>query len=443
MGKTGLKRKLGIGSLAGIVVANMIGAGIFTTSGLLMDNLPNPILILVLWLTGGFIALLGAVVYGKIGTYYPYAGGEYLYITRIFHPLPGFLSGWISFIVGFSAPVAASAIAFGEYFLNGLGTNFQQPENAIMFRKGLAIMIVVIFTLTHLGRIETSAGVQNILTFVKILLIIFLVTAGLLTGNGDHQRVFINSGLPGEFSGLKAAGLSLIWIMFAYSGWNASSYLGSEIKNPDRNLPLSLLIGTGLVIILYLALNYLFVYAIPIEQMKGVLAVGSLAARQLFGAAVERIFSLFVAIALLSSISAFIILGPRIYYAMAENGHFFSFAGKIHPRARVPYYSVIIQSTISIIMILTGTFDQILTYMGFSLSIFPVITAFGIFFIKDKDNPPGMLYKTAAALFIILFLIILFLTLAERPVESLIAVAIVLTGIPVYFRVKKSKLRDY
>jgi len=278
-----LKKSLGPVTLSNIVVANMIGAGIFTTSGLLLRDLGHPLLMLALWLLGGLIALCGVLSYGELGAAFPRAGGEYYFLSRLFHPLAGFLSGWVSFFVGFSAPIAASAVGFSEYLARAFPA-LDQPLNLgftvppVVTKKALAMSIILLFTLIHVRGLKPGARVQNVLTAGKVVLILFLVVIGLASGKGHWQHLTAGDWLPADFSSLKVIGLSLMWIMFAYSGWNASAYLGSEIKNPRRDLPLSLLLGTAVVILLYLSLNLLFIYAIPPAEMKGVISVGGLAA---------------------------------------------------------------------------------------------------------------------------------------------------------------------
>jgi APA family basic amino acid/polyamine antiporter len=243
---------------------------------------------------------------------------------------------------------------------------------------------------------------------------------------------------------LKAAGLSLMWIMFAYSGWNASAYIGSEIQDPERNLPRSLLIGTGTVMLLYVMLNLLFIYAATPADMSGVIAIGGLAAGNLFGPEIQRLISLFIAFALLSSISAFIILGPRIYYAMARKGHFLRLAGRVHPVFKAPSGSIILQCCIALVMVLSGTFDQILTYMGFALGIFPLFAIAGIFKLRreGRSRSPIPLHPLVPVIYLTVSSAILLLAFFERPIESSIALGTVLTGIPVYYAFTRRKRRE-
>jgi APA family basic amino acid/polyamine antiporter len=422
--KTDLKRNLSLFTVTNIVIANMIGAGIFTTSGLLMQDLKHPFVMLILWIVGGLLALCGALSYGRLGAAMPNAGGEYIFLAKLYHPMAGFLSGWVSFIVGFSAPIAASSIGFSEYLYR---TNMFGDASPFLIKKLIAICIIVGFTFIHLKGLEMGARVQNYLTLLKIALLTGLIFFGFFSSNGDMRYLFQGDTYRFDFSGWKQLGLSLMWIMFAYSGWNAATYIGSEIKNPQKNLPRSLLLGTSLVILLYALINILYLYAIPPDEIQGVISIGGLAAAHLFGPSFEKILSVMIAFALLSSISAFIILGPRVYFAMAQNAHFFKFAAEVHPVTHVPAKSILIQGFMACIMVLSGSFDQILTYMGFSLGIFPILTIAGVFKLKH----PGNFF--IPLIYIVISSAILLLAYFERPVESSIAIFTVLIGIPAYW----------
>lgn len=439
-----LARKLGLFPLTNIVIANMIGVGIFTTAGLLMGVLNNPLLMLLLWGAGGLIAVFGALSYGELGAAFPSAGGEYIFLSKLYHPLLGFLSGWVSFIVGFSAPIAAASIGFSEYFTRAFPQFLDMSNTSgivapVLVKKVLSVSVILSFSLVHLKGIEYGTKIQNYLTILKVGMIVFLIAAGFTLGEGDFNHLYEGSRFTFDFAGWKSIGLSLMWIMFAFSGWNASTYIGSEIRNPNRNLPFSLLLGTGVVILLYICLNMLFIYAIPPEKMKGVIAIGGLAVDNLFGKSTANLFSLLISFALLSSISAFIILGPRVYYSMATEGYFFKFVSKVHPESNVPARAILLQSFISIVIVLSGSFDQILTYMGFSLGVFPIIAVMGVFRLrflgKSTNKLPG--YPLVQIIYILFGISMLLLAFLERPVEAVIAVTTVLSGIPVYFIFKK------
>jgi APA family basic amino acid/polyamine antiporter len=439
-----LERKLGLFPITNIVIANMIGAGIFITSGLLMEDLGNPLLLILLWIIGGIIALCGALCYSELGAAMPHAGGEYIFLSRLFNPLSGFLSGWISFFVGFSAPVAASAIGFTEYLtrafpqLLSLGV-FEGDFEATVLKKFYSIFAILAFTLVHLRGIKFGTRVQNLLTLLKIGLVAGLILIGFLFGKGSFDHFSQGQDFSFDFGGWKVIGLSLMWIMFSYSGWNASVYIGSEIKNPKKNLPRSLILGTGIVILLYLGLNLLYVYATAPEEMSGVISIGGLAVSNLFGKSFESLLSVLISFALLSSLSAFIILGPRVYYSMAKDGYFFKFASKVHSVYRVPSKSIMLQCLIAIIIVLSGSLDRILTYMGFSLGIFPILAVIGVFKLrrlkKSEYKMPG--FPVIPIIYILAGASILILGFLEAPLPSLIAILTVATGIPAYFIFKR------
>jgi APA family basic amino acid/polyamine antiporter len=445
MTENDLQRKLGLFPATNIVVANMIGAGIFTTSGLLMAGLNDPVLMLGLWVIGGIIALCGALSYGELGAAMPGAGGEYNFLSKLYHPLFGFLSGWVSFIVGFSAPIAASSMGFSEYFCRAL------PSIPIWFERAgildppqtktfLSVSVILIFTFIHYRGIKSGALVQNVLTILKVALIVFLLLAGFLSGKGDINNFNSVGGVSSGLAGWKTIGLSLMWIMFAYSGWNASTYLGSEIKNPSKILPRSLIYGTGIVMVLYLSINLLYVYGIKPEEMKGVISVGGLAMGNLFGQSADTLFSLLIAFALFSSLSAFIIIGPRVYYSMAKDGLFFKSIANIHPRFKVPSNSIILQCILALILVISGTFEQVLTYMGFSLGIFPILTVMGVFKLRNT-NPNALRmagFPYIQIIYVATGILILVLAFLERPLVSTIALGTVIAGIPAYYIFKKS-----
>jgi APA family basic amino acid/polyamine antiporter len=268
---------------------------------------------------------------------------------------------------------------------------------------------------------------------------LILLIAGFTSGKGDMSNFSKGGSVAPGLAGWKTIGLSLMWIMFAYSGWNASTYLGSEIKNPSKILPRSLLYGTGIVILLYLALNLLYIYGINPEKMKGVISVGGLAMGNLFGRSADIISSLLIAFALFSSLSAFIIIGPRVYYSMAKDGLFFKSVAKIHSKYMVPSNSILLQCIIAVILVLSGTFEQVLTYMGFALGIFPILTVFSVMKLrKNSENTIRLFgFPVTQLIYISTGLLILGLSYLERPIESSIAMLTVLAGLPAYYIFKK------
>ncbi|HAX95825.1 MAG TPA: amino acid permease [Prolixibacteraceae bacterium] len=443
-----LNRRLGYFPVYNIVVANIIGAGIFTTSGIILGEINHTAIMILIWLFGGLIAISGALSYSELGIAMPQAGGEYTFLSRLFHPSIGFLSGWVSFIAGFSAPIAASAIGFSEYFYRAIPLipntghwSNVSPESAKQF---LAISVIILFTAIHARGLSFGSRIQNFLTVMKIALLVLLILGGLFLGKGDWSHFSNNEPFIANLSGMKAGGLSLLWVMFAYSGWNAATYIGSEVKNPRKNIPKALITGTLTVVALYFLLNVFFVYAIPPDQMKGVVSVGGLAVANAFGVKAESIISLLISFALFSSLSAYLILGPRVYYAMSRDGYFFRSIARVTSRNHAPSRAILLQGALSIVMVVSGTFDQILTYMGFALGLFPLLAVAGIFKLR-KGNPtapsmPG--YPWVQIFFLTTSAGILTLSFIERPSESFIALITVLLGLPVYFYFREKSKKE-
>jgi len=386
--KDHLVRQLTLIPLFCIIVANMVGSGIFTTSGFIMRDVQNPLVMLLCWFIGGVLALTGALCYGELGAMFPEAGGDYVFLRESLGRRISFLSGWISLWVGFSAPIAAVAIAFGNYFNGALPTEIQNSGMPSI----LAVSIIVIFTWVHVKGLLFGAWMQNVITFAKILLILSLVGVGLTWGNGSFQHFDAPLSYSHIFSGNFAT--SLIFVSFAYSGWNACVYLGSEIKNAGRNIPTSIITATLFVILVYLLLNVLYVYAVHPDEMHGVVEIGSLAAAHLFGEKAGSLFGMVIAFCLLSTVSSMIMIGPRVYYAMARDKLFFNVFRGISRTHHVPSYAIILQGGISIALVLTSTFYALLMYVGFTLAIFSSLTVLGMMILRSKAPDRPRPYKT-------------------------------------------------
>jgi APA family basic amino acid/polyamine antiporter len=439
-------REIGAITATGIVVANMIGAGIFTTTGILAGLLPGPVWIIGCWALGGLIAIVGALCYAELATRMPEEGGEYVYLKRLYHPALGFLTGWTSFIVGFSVPIAASAMGFAEYTFANLIYRFGElsPALVALLSKLIAISVIVLFTGLHYLGVRLGGAVQNGLTVVKIIIVLGLATGGMLVGGGGINRLLSTSAEPTNLFGI---GTAMMLVMFAYSGWNASAYIAGEIRRPQRTLPISLLTGTVIVILLYLAINTFILNAVPYDDLKGTIAVVEVATVAALGIEVGSLLGLLVGVALLSSLSAFIMIGPRVYYAMAQDRMFFSFAAKVHPRFGVPGRSILIQGCIAVAMVTIGSFEQLLVYIGFALGIFPCLAVAGIFIarrrkIGDSTAVKVWGYPVTPVLFLVASLTLMAVAWINRPLESTAAIVTVLIGVPCYFlvaRVAKQK----
>ncbi len=274
----------------------------------------------------------------------------------------------------------------------------------------------------HRRGVRFGAKVQNGLTLVKIVGIALFVVAGFAFGKGDFGHLFQGSRLESNFIQYKSIGLSFLWIMFAYSGWNASAYIGSEIRTPKKNLPRSLILGTAIVVLFYLALNLLYIYAVPLNEVSGTASIGGLAAAKLFGRSSEQVVSVFIALALFSSLSAYVMLGPRVYFSMARDGCFFRFAAEIHPRYKTPSKSILFQGAIAGVMVLAGSFDQLLTYLGFALAIFPILAVLGVFKLRRQGMARKLTgFPLTPIFFIVTSLLMLVFSFLQRPFESLVA----------------------
>ncbi|MBU4204371.1 MAG: amino acid permease, partial [Acidobacteria bacterium] len=299
---TSIKRTISPATATALVVANMIGAGIFTTSGIMAAQLPGPAWILLCWLLGGLIAICGALSYAELATRMPYEGGEYVYLKKLYHPSLGFLTGWTSFFVGFSVPIAASAMAFSEYIFEGLQIQGLSPTDLMLIKKGSALILITVFTGIHYLGVHLGSRVQNILTAIKVIIVSGLALAGILLSGGRPVQL-LDFRVEGPFTGL-AFGTAMMLVMFSYSGWNASSYIAGELKNPRKTLPQSLVLGTVIVIVLYLALNLFIFQAVPYTEAKGTIAIVKQASISAFGDWMGNALSILVSLALLSSLSA-------------------------------------------------------------------------------------------------------------------------------------------
>jgi len=448
-----LLRQLGIGSATALVISNMIGTGILTTSGFLAGQLGSAKLVLLIWGVGAVCALAGAFCYSELGVNFPSSGGEYVYLTEAFGPTWGFMTGWISFFAGFSAPIAAAALAFSDY-LGHFSTSLRLDSARHVIGSGswelklgaaqaMASAIIVLFTVINCLGIRRTARVQNVLTSLKIVIILTFLIMGFAFGQGDWQN-FTQPAVRTSVTPIFAQFfVSLFYIYVSYSGWNAATYVAEELKHPARTLPLSLAYGTALVAALFIGLNVLFIYAVPLESMKGVVAVGGLAARHLFGPAVAGIFSAAMALSLLATVNAEITIGPRVYYAMAKNGAFFSMAAKVDPRWHTPVIAILCQGVCAVLMTVSP-FLNLLLYIGLLLNFFAVLSVGSLFIFRRRPGwqklaVVSFAYPLVPVFFVALGVWMTVLGVMLRPGISAIAVLTVAAGAAVYhFRLRKA-----
>lgn len=443
-----LRRSLGPYSAAMVIVANMVGTGIFTTSGFILAQVGSASLLLLCWLAGGVIALAGALSYAELGARYPQAGGEYVFLRQSFGPLWGFLSGWISLVVGFSAPIAAAAVAGSGYLLRawpsaaGWSLPLGFGSLALSGESLLALAILLGFTCLHAASLRVGVRVQNLLTGFKLLVLVGLIAAGLGAWDGGG---ILGQGLAAPGSAAGRVATALVFVSFAYSGFNAAAYLGGEIKNPQRNLPLALLAGTSLVTALYLLINLAYVSAVPLAQMAGIKEIGSLTAQALLGPLGGRVFSLLVALCLLSSLGAMTLTGPRIYYAMAKDRVFFSALGRVRPASGVPANAVWLQAAIAGVMVVSASFEALLFYIGFTLSLFTALTVAGLLVLRRRLGPPDTfrvpLYPWVPLLFILASAWIIIFSLAGDPWRALPGGLTLAAGVALYLVFRRRNRR--
>ena len=448
-----LLRQLGVVSATALVVSNMIGTGIFTTTGFLAGDLGSPSLVLWIWVAGAVFAFVGAMCYSELGVNLPSSGGEYVYLTEAFGPTWGFMTGWVSFFAGFSAPIAAAALAFSSY----LGYFFPalHPDNAPAiaghgdwtFRLGgaqwVACLLVLLFTILNAAGVQRAARVQNVLTVVKVLVIASFIVFGFAAGHGDMANFSQPAARDSSTPVAEQFAISLFWIYVAYSGWNAATYVAEELRHPARTLPIALAIGTALVAVLYVGLNFVFIYAAPLEVLKGRLAVGALAASRLFGPEVAGTFSALMALSLMATVNAMVTIGPRVYYAMAKNGAFLSSAAGIHPRWHTPVAAIAAQAVCAMLMTVTP-FPQLVIYIGFTLNFFAVLSVASLFLLRrrpgwKKIGVVSFCYPLVPLLFVAVGLWMILRGVELKPFVSLAAVVTIATGAVVYHLRLKSR----
>ncbi|HEU0124388.1 MAG TPA: amino acid permease [Bryobacteraceae bacterium] len=385
---TGLLRQIGLLGATALVFSNMIGTGIFTTSGYLAGDLGDPALVIAIWGAGALIALAGALCYSELGINFPSSGGEYVYLTEAYGPTWGFMDGWVSFFAGFSAPVALASLAFSEYLsyvFPALRIDNTTTFGPLEFGPAqlTASALILVFTIVNFFGIQFASNVQNVLSALKLAVLAGFLVLGFALGKGDWSHFSQTAVRTSNAPIWQQFASSLIFIFVAYSGWNAATYVAEELREPEKTLPRALTLGTVFVAGLYALLNLLYIYATPLEQMKGVLRVGSQASERLFGDDVATLFSVLMAAGLLASVNALVTIGPRVYYAMAKNRAFFPAAARVHEKWRTPVASIAMQGVCAVFMCLTP-FRDLMFYVGFLLNAFAALAVASLFVFRKR-----------------------------------------------------------
>lgn len=424
--------KISVTTATAIVIANMVGTGVFTSLGFQVMGVQSIFALLMLWVIGGILSFCGALSYSELGAAIPRSGGEYTYLSKIYHPAVGFLSGFVSVFVGFAAPIALAAMALGGYFC----TVFPW-FNPVW----VGATVVVLITLVHSINLSIGSRFQNIVTTLKVLLILIFIVCGFVFG--EHQPISVLP-LQGSWKeiGSAAFAISLIFVSYAYSGWNASAYMAGEIENPQKNLPKSILSGTLIVMVLYILLNFIFLYTVPIAEMADsqgnpIIEIGALSAGKIFGNTGGNIMSLVISILLISTISSMVLAGPRVTMTIGEDIAALKFFARKNKKG-IPVIAIILQSLIALILIFTSSFDAVLTYLGFTLTLFTTLTVLGLFILRiNKPDLPRPFkawgYPITPAIFILLNLGIIYHSLTSKLTESLAGLGTVLIGLVIFY----------
>jgi APA family basic amino acid/polyamine antiporter len=432
------KRQLGLGVTAAIVIANMIGTGVFTSTGFQAHDLHDPTTILLAWVLGGVVALGGAACYAELGTMMPRAGGEYVYLREAYHPALGFMSGWVSLTAGFSAAIATSALLFAKYLtvLFGVGFGIELGGHDRL----IAIVLIVAITALHAFDTRLGGRVQAVFTATKVALIALFILAGLASGHGDWHH-FATQGGGLSNLGTTSFAIALMYVSFAYSGWNAAAYIAGEVERPEKTLPRALLLGTGAVMALYVLLNVVYFYAVPSDVLAGptdkfapVEEVGAAAAHALFGTRIGELFVALIALALISAVSAMVMAGPRVYAAMATDRALPPQLAWYSGRG-VPSVAVAAQGVLGIAFVLVGDLGELMRFAGFTLAVFAALTVGALFVLRSRGHRGAYRtwgYPVTPILFIAVSAWIAYAQIKEHPKESAVVGLVLAVGAVLY-----------
>jgi len=417
---------IGLWTATFMVIANQIGTGVFTSLGFQVADIKSGFPIELLWVLGGVAALCGALTYGELGTALPRSGGEYHLLSRIVHPVVGFLSGWVSATVGFAAPTALAAIAFATYL------SAVVPSIPVVHT---AALVVLLFTALHCWSIVWGSRFNNVLTSLKVILLLFIIAAALRVPAAQDVTFLPR---PGDLDLVltPAFAVSLVYVAYAYTGWNAAIYIVGEMKDPRRHLPRALFAGTAVVLVLYVLVNYAFLHTVPFDVLSGQIEVGYLSASRVFGEKGGAIMAVIIALILTSTVSVMIFVGPRIVQVMGED---FPLLRKLSRRtpSGIPLNAILVQSAITLAYIYTATFQQVLLYAGFTLNLITAVTVAAVFVLRRRE--PGMErpyrtwgYPWPPIVFLLLSGWSLTFMLIDRPQESLAGLLTLSAGLAIY-----------
>jgi basic amino acid/polyamine antiporter, APA family len=468
--------EFGLAMATFVVVASMVGTGVLTTSGYTVASVGSNTWMLLLWVLGGITAVCGALTLAELSASMPRTGGDYVYLHEAYGPLPAFLSGWVSFVIGFAAPSAASAFGMAKYIL--VPFRFP-PDQAMIWQRGLGTIAILAFAAIHVSGRRQTSKVQTWITAIKIALLVAFAAAGLAVGWPRAANLVDPKPLDGTLTLTLLS--SLIYIYYAYTGWNAAAYMAGEVREPQKLLPRAVLLGTGGVLLLYLALNVVYALALSahdvdaiVEQHRqelrhtlagpdlsaaevdaisqqraaeAVAPIAQIAAERLFGRRWSDPLSIAIGLMLLSSLSAYLLIGPRVLFAMAQAGQFPSVAARLTPKANTPAVATVFQIVLALVLLWVGTLRSIIEYAGIGLSIFSMLAMSSIYLLRrnrpDMPRPfrtPG--YPVTPAVYLGLTALVTIAAFWQNPVVSSYAVMSILAGVPVYYLWQYAKRSD-
>jgi APA family basic amino acid/polyamine antiporter len=410
-----------------IVVADMVGVGVFTSLGFQVTDITSGFSLLLLWIVGGIAAICGVFCYSELAAMLPRSSGEYNFLRRIYHPAFGFLAGWLSATVGFAAPIALAAMAFGIYFKSIVPS---APPLVLGFG------ITWLAALVHLGGVRFGGAYHNAWTALKLVLIVVFIIAGFAFG--DSQPIsFAPSAVDLTHIGGAPFAISLVFVMYSYSGWNAATYIGGELRDPARNLPRALFAGTAIVIVLYVLLNAVFLATTPMHELAGQIDVAIVAGKHVFGSLGGRIVGALICLGLISSISAMTWIGPRVTMTMGEDIPLLRVFSR-RSKQGVPAVAIIFQLLVSNLLLLTQSFEAVLDFIQFSLTFCSFFTVLGL--IKMRITHPNLArpyrawgYPVTPLIFLSVTLFMMYYLVVNRPLQSLAGVAMMFIGLVIYY----------
>ena len=424
-----------------IVVANMIGTGVFTSLGFQLLGIQSPFAILMLWALGGAAAFSGAVAYAEMGAALKRSGGEYQFLARIFHPGAGFVSGWISASIGFAAPTALAAMTFAAYLTAAIA-----PDAGYVAKSAIAIALIVSLTLVHGARRRASAALQTVFTAIKVIVIAAFCFAAFFVFDDPQAIDFLPRDGDGAVIANAGFAVALIYVSFAYTGWNAATYLTSEIERPERNLPIILAAGAIIVTVLYIALNASFLIAAPMDALAGEIEVGFIAAVAMFGETAGAWTAIIMAGLLVSTVSAMTIAGPRVLHAIGEDYAIFRKLAKVNADG-LPTRAIFFQSALAIVFIISGSFESILVFAGslVALNSFAAVCGLYVLRFREPDLPRpyrAFGYPVVPAIYLAVTGWALIYALSTRPMEAVFVVGVLASGVALYLFARQTGAPD-